>query len=317
MRLAMSRSRASSRQVDERLAFDARIRARAHEASAELAKIQFRDDVAREDADAQPRNVDAFRDHVYGDDPRIARFSERADAGRGVLEIRDDDLRLHARATFEHGRDEACVVLIHRRDESARIRVAERARFQEFAMRLAEHIAEPRFLRQRRAQPLARVPRVELVAEIRVHLDAVAADPLGIAALHREDERAANAVRERLRVIVREIRDARSRVIRHERDRRSVGSERRTGKRDAVPRVSEGIAQRLTPRRFFAGMVDLVEHDERRRARERGETVRRRRHLLIRYDRAVHVARQAGIRILEAVFEFDARAPPSRPRPAL
>ena len=73
--------------------------------------------VARENADAQARNIDAFGNHMHRDDPRVARFSESDDAARSVVKIGDDGFRAHADALFEKIGYETRVLLIHRGNE--------------------------------------------------------------------------------------------------------------------------------------------------------------------------------------------------------
>src|SRR5581483_838026 len=120
--------------IDERvlLAADA---LRAHEASAELAKIHFGIDVAGENADAKPRNIHPFGYHVHRDDPRVAGARECADAARGAVFVGNDDLRIDADALAHEVRDETRVLLVHRDGQTARLRMRP-AKFEQFAVRL-------------------------------------------------------------------------------------------------------------------------------------------------------------------------------------
>ena len=110
---------------------------------------------------------------------------------------------------------------------AARVGMPERACFHEFEMCSFKHVAQPRRLRECGAQTLAHVAFIDAFFKARAHFRSVAADPFGFAALHREDERAANAVVERLRVIVRRIRDAFAGVVLHEGNLFAVGAKRR------------------------------------------------------------------------------------------
>ena len=184
--------------------------------------------------------------------------------------------------------DEARVVLIHRRDEAAGIGMTRHAHREQPQMRFLEHVADPRGLRERGAQPLALVAAFEHGIERGVHRAAVAADPFGLAAVQRKHERAADAVLQRLRVIVRKIGDRQTGRIADERNRGAVGTERRARHREPVTRARPNASRkRLAPRRFFARVMDLIEHDDRRRAHEIAKQPRRGRDLLIGDDRTV------------------------------
>ena len=108
-------------------------------------------------------------------------------------------------------------------------------------------------------------------------------------------------------VAVREVRRAASvLVVAHERDSAGVRAKRRSRQREAPLGPLERGAQRGRPRRRLAGVVDLVEHDERRASQVVREQIGRGRHLLIRHDHAVDVRAPRTVRVAPAGVEMQA-----------
>ena len=106
---------------------------------------------------------------------------------------------------------------------------------------------------------------------------------------------------DRVAVAVDEVRRAAAvLVVAHERDRAGVGPKRRARQREPMPRAVERRPQRGAPGRRLAGVVDLVEHHERRPREMVREQVRRRGDLLVRDHDAVDVLAPGAVRVAPA-----------------
>ena len=268
----------------------------AHEPPDGLAEEQLGRRGRGEHPDAQPRDVDALGHHAHRDDPRSCRMGERRDARRRVGVVGGDDVGVGAEPVAHQAGDALGVFLVGGDHQAGGVGLVDPDALEALvggAQRLRNPVA---FQRQRGAQALRRLLRGQAVLE-RGRDDRTVGrrpfhQPVDAREVHRSHD---GAVAQRVGVAVLVVGHGLVEHVAHERDRLRVRAERCA--RDAEPAVGavEGGADRGAPRLVVAGVVDLVEHDERVRC-QRGERLGRGPggHLLERGHDAVHVRRQTA-----------------------
>ena len=250
--------------------------------------------------DEESWHVDAFADHVHGHEPSGALgvpAGEPVDPRMRAELVADDDDRLLPGDCPHQRADRARVSAVVTEHQPGRIG-NDGAGLAQQGVGIAEHLRQQRRRGiDRRPQPPCVVLGLELVGERGDHLLLVDA-PAERRVDQPEREWSADSVSDSVAVAVDVVgRAAAVLVVADKRDRARVGAKRRARQREPPVRALERRPQRRPPRREVAGVMDLVEHHERRSPEVVREQVRSRRDLLIGHDHAVDfgVPRSVGV----------------------
>ena len=268
------------------------IRATAHDAADGLAEEQVRALGRGVRGEDQARDVDAFADHVDGDEPARSigvAAGEALDPGVGLRFIAEHHDRLLTGDRAQQRARRAGVGAVVAQDEPGGVG-DDSAGFGQERVGVAQHLRQQRGARVDRRSEAARVVgRVQLVGEGRDRLLGVHA-PAQRRVEQPERERTADVIADGLAVPVDEVGGAATLfVVADERNRPGIRAKRRAGQGEAVARAVERGAERGTPGRGFARMMDLVQHHERRAREVVGEQIWRLGDLLVGHDDAVDV----------------------------
>ncbi len=196
-------------------------------------------------------------------EPRPA--AKRGDPRRRVRRVGGDDLGPLAAHLLQTVREALGVLLVDRHDEAAGLRMPAGAHAGQPRVGIAQDAGDPVAAGvERRAQPARGLVGGQRDREVGV-APAALADPLHVAVVGVERDRAADAVEQRVGVAVGVVgaRDALV-VVAHPRDRRVVGAKRRAGEQQAEAGAGERVDGRPPPRRVLAEVVGLVGDQQRR-----------------------------------------------------
>ncbi len=288
----------------------ARPRGGADEATDHLAEEELGPGRRRIDADPQAGDVDALRDHQDRDQPASIGGGEIGDAPAGAGLVAHHQLGLLPRDRPEPRRDRPRVILVGGDDQAARVRVPVGAHLAQPGVAVAQHLAHPLALRaERRPQAPGRLRRRQDEVEVGAAQPTVR-EPLHLAVIGQEGDRAADPVDQRLRIAVDVVGPAEAvLVVGDPGNRRVVGAEGRAREEQPEAGAVEGLAGLQAPGGQIAHVVRLV-GDQQGRPAAGGQPVRIRpgRDRLVGDGDAVEVGRLRPVRVRPVRLEVDAVA---------